>query len=69
MLGHFAARGLNLTKLESRAARRGGFQYLFYVDFSGNSSSEGMVNLITALEDETEDLAFLGNYKEITVEG
>ena len=69
LLGHFAARGLNLTKLESRAARRGGFQYLFYVDFSGNSSSEGMVNLITALEDETEDLAFLGNYKEITVEG
>lgn len=68
LLGHFAARGLNLTKLESRAARRGGFQYVFYVDFAGNSSSDVLANLITALEDETEDLAFLGNYREFTVE-
>ena len=68
LLGHFASRGLNLTKLESRAARRGGFQYLFYVDFAGNSGNDDMVHLITALDDETEDLAFLGNYREITVE-
>lgn len=68
LLGHFASRGLNLTKLESRAARGDGFQYLFYVDFAGNSGSDDMVHLITALDDETDDLAFLGNYREITVE-
>ncbi|MCI8361234.1 MAG: prephenate dehydratase [Clostridiales bacterium] len=68
LLGHFAARGLNLTKLESRAARRGGFQYVFYVDFAGASDSQVLASLLTALEDETEDLAFLGNYREITVE-
>lgn len=69
LLGHFAARGLNLTKLESRAAAAGGFQYLFYVDFAMGKGSDDMVHLLTALEDETEDLAFLGNYKEISMEG
>ena len=32
LLGPFAARGLNLTRIESRPSRRGMGRYVFYVD-------------------------------------
>ena len=64
VLDRFSMNGLNLTKIESRAARNGLFEYLFYLDFSGNLKDDNTVAFISSLEDELPDFTFLGNYKE-----
>lgn len=64
-LNRFAIHGLNLTKIESRAAKCGGYQYLFYLDFAGSAVSDETVNLLSDLAEEMTEFAFLGNYKEI----
>lgn len=40
------------------------FEYLFYLDFSGNVRSERVMNLMCALSEELPEFSFLGNYKE-----
>ncbi len=64
VLDRFSMNGLNLTKIESRAARNGKFEYLFYLDFSGNLKDYNTVAFISSLEDELPDFTFLGNYNE-----
>ena len=64
VLNRFSMNGLNLTKIESRAARNGLFEYLFYLDFSGNLKDDNTVAFISSLKDELPDFTFLGNYKE-----
>ena len=67
VLDRFSMNGLNLTKIESRAARNGKFEYLFYLDFSGNLKDYNTVAFISSLEDELPDFTFLGNYREETI--
>lgn len=64
-LCRFAAHGLNLTKIESRPIVGKSFEYLFYLDFTGNVHNEPVLNLLCALSDEMSEFSFLGNYKEI----
>lgn len=64
VLDRFSMNGLNLTKIESRAARNGRFEYLFYLDFSGNFKDERTIALVSSLADELPDFTFLGNYNE-----
>ena len=64
VLCRFAADGLNLTKIESRPKSGTEFEYLFYLDFSGNMNSKNTMPLMRALSDELVDFSFLGNYKE-----
>lgn len=63
MLGRFADCGLNLTKIESRPSGHG-FEYKFYIDFSGNINDEHTVNLLSSLKSELSYFVFLGNYAE-----
>ena len=65
ILCRFAADGLNLTKIESRPKLGSGFEYLFYLDFSGNIKDDNTMPLMRALSDELTDFSFLGNYREI----
>ena len=67
VLNRFCMNGLNLTKIESRAAKNGEFDYLFYLDFSGNLNDRKTIALISSLENELPDFTFLGNYKETTI--
>lgn len=67
VLDRFSMNGLNLTKIESRAARNGKFEYLFYLDFSGNLKDDSTVALISSLENELPDFTFLGNYNEANI--
>ncbi len=63
ILTRFADCGLNLTKLESRPLGHG-FEYKFYIDFSGNIRDERTLELLSSLESELSYFVFLGNYLE-----
>ena len=67
VLNRFCMNGLNLTKIESRAAKNGEFDYLFYLDFSGNLNDRKTIALMSSLENELPDFTFLGNYKETVI--
>ena len=64
VLNRFCVNGLNLTKIESRAARNGNFDYVFYLDFAGTLNDRKTIALISSLADELPDFTFLGNYRE-----
>ena len=63
-MDRFALHGLNLTKIESRPIPGKSFEYLFYLDFSGNSHNPEVLSLLCSLSDELPSFSFLGNYKE-----
>ena len=65
VLCRFAVNGLNLTKIESRPMSGTAFEYLFYVDFTGNVSNKSALKLICALSEELSEFSFLGNFKEV----
>ena len=63
-LCRFAVNGLNLTKIESRPIFGSSFEYLFYLDFTGNIINENTLRLLCALSNELAEFSFLGNYTE-----
>lgn len=65
VLCRFNSLGLNLTKIESRPILSDSFEYLFYLDFTGNVRSENVLNLLCALSEELPDFSFFGNYTEL----
>lgn len=64
LLCRFNSLGLNLTKIESRPRKGKEFEYLFYLDFSGNVHSANVIELISQLGEEMPEFSFLGNYSE-----
>ncbi len=64
VLCRFNSLGFNLTKIESRPIEGSQFEYLFYLDFTGNVHSENAINLICQLSAEMPNFSFLGNYAE-----
>ena len=65
VISKFAALDLNLTKLESRPTPGREFEYSFYLDFEAQVISPGIPQLFDELENETEEIVFLGNYSEL----
>lgn len=65
VLCRFNSLGFNLTKIESRPIAGRGFEYLFYLDFSGNARTAGATRLLCAMSEELPNFSFLGNYCEI----
>ncbi len=65
LLCRFNSLGLNLTKIESRPREDKEFEYLFYLDFSGNVHSDNVIDLISQLSEEMPEFSFLGNYCEL----
>jgi prephenate dehydratase len=62
-LSVFALRDVNLYKIESRPVHGKGFQYLFYLDFSGDARSDAQHNAIGHLQEITGFYRFLGSYR------
>ncbi|SDN84266.1 bifunctional chorismate mutase/prephenate dehydratase [Acetanaerobacterium elongatum] len=62
LISRFAARGLNLTKIESRPIPEVPFEFLFYFEFDGNVRQPKVRELLENLNSELEYLRFLGNY-------
>ena len=62
----FAVAGLNMMKLESRPVVGHNWEYLFFVDFSGNLQADGMDGIIRELTQTASGFRVLGNYKGST---
>lgn len=59
----FAVAGLNMMKLESRPVVGRSWEYLFFVDFSGNLDQPGMDGVLHELTQAAGGFRVLGNYK------
>ncbi|HEX2754378.1 MAG TPA: prephenate dehydratase [Candidatus Limnocylindrales bacterium] len=61
-LGAFAARGVNLSSLESRPARRARWEYVFWVDVDAAADEPACAAALDDLRAETEMVKVLGSY-------
>ncbi len=64
IIARFAARGLNLTKLESRPIPGSNFEFKFYFDIDASVYSAEFKKLIEELENDCEEFTYLGSYTE-----
>jgi prephenate dehydratase len=62
ILQEFAARGINLTKLESRPTKRALGEYCFVIDFEGHLHDEVVTDCLRELRSKVADVKFLGSY-------
>ena len=62
ILGQFSARGLNLTKIESRPTKQGLGQYCFIIDLEGHVDDEVVADCLRDLHASLAGLKFLGSY-------
>jgi len=64
ILGIFATRNINLTKLESRPSRTKPWEYVFYADFEGHIDGEVCQEAMRELQRETTFIKVLGSYPQ-----
>ena len=62
ILQEFAARSINLTKLESRPTKKGLGDYCFLIDLEGHIGDELVADCLRDLKTKVEDVKFLGSY-------
>ena len=62
----FAARGLNLTHIESRPTRRALGTYVFLLDLQGHRLDESVRDALASVEELTMWLRVLGSYPRWT---
>lgn len=62
ILQEFAARAINLTKLESRPTKKGLGDYCFIVDLEGHVDDELVADCIRDLKSKMAEVKFLGSY-------
>ncbi len=63
ILGEFARRGLNLTRIESRPAKKKLGDYLFFIDFIGPTSLPQVQEALAGVSFRTLFLKVLGSYQ------
>jgi len=62
VLGEFALRGLNLTKIESRPSKRALGDYMFYIDCEGHLEEAEIQEALKGVEKKAAMLKILGTY-------
>jgi prephenate dehydratase len=62
ILGQFAARNLNLTKIESRPTKLGLGDYCFVIELEGHLSDEVVGDCLKELHSDLASVKFLGSY-------
>lgn len=63
VLGIFGDYGVNLTEIHSRPDGKHSWEYLFYVDFTGNLKDERIRALFYQLNEELPFVKIIGSYK------
>lgn len=64
IIGIFSAFSLNLCKIESRPLLNHNWEYLFFVDFTGNISQNTLTSLLPIIQEKVNYLQFLGYYPQ-----
>jgi len=62
VLGHFAERGINLKKIQSRPVRAASWDYVFYVEVTGHVTDRAVVTALEAVKGSTKYLKLLGSF-------
>lgn len=62
LLAPLASHGIGLTRLESRPARNGSWEYVFYVDIEGHRQSDNIQAALAQVESHCRFLKVLGSY-------
>jgi prephenate dehydratase len=62
LLGQFAARDINLSKLESRPTKRALGDYCFVIDLEGHVADEVVADCLRDLHAQSRRVKFLGSY-------
>jgi chorismate mutase/prephenate dehydratase len=62
VLGAFAERGLNMSKIESRPSRRRPWEYVFFVDVDGHESDAPVAAALAEVKRSCESFKVLGSY-------
>ena len=69
MLEPFAARGLNLSKIESRPYKKKAWEYIFYLDLTGHISDPPVADAVRELGECCQFVKVLGSYPKAVVKG
>ena len=67
-LEEFAARGINLTRIESRPTKHRPFEYYFFVDFEGHRLEDKVKEALEGLARKSTFLKVLGSYPKARTE-
>jgi chorismate mutase/prephenate dehydratase len=67
LLTPLAEHGVSMTRLESRPARTGRWDYMFYVDMEGHQSDANVAQALKKLGKKAAFLKNLGSYPAGTV--
>lgn len=62
VLGEFAKRKINLTKIESRPSKKVLGDYLFYIDFEGHAAEKSVKEALSSIRKKVASLKILGSY-------
>ena len=62
VLGEFAQRGINLTKIESRPSKRALGDYMFHIDCEGHVDEDAIKVVLKAVEERVVMVKILGSY-------
>ena len=65
VLGEFASRNINLTRIESRPTKTTPWQYNFYIDFEGHRTEKRCIETMQALEKYAVFIKILGSYSRV----
>jgi prephenate dehydratase len=69
ILQEFAARRINLTKLESRPTKKALGDYCFLLDLEGHVADDVVADCLKAIRVKHGEVKFLGSYPSASVEG
>ena len=63
IIGEFAVRRINLTKVESRPTKETPWEYNFYVDFEGHVHDRLVQEALSSIEPKASYIKILGSYR------
>ena len=64
IIGEFAIRRINLTKVESRPTKETPWEYNFYVDFEGHAQHKVVQEALRSIKPKTSYVKILGSYRK-----